>query len=274
MRGAHRIARRVAPGRVRQREHAEAIDHLERGATGGWIDAAQRDGHHLGPRRGHRPLHRLQRAKAAAADDQSGAPGTSAEREPGAPGAAARPERSPAAGEEVSVGRIAIRPGPHEPPPPSDRSSASSSAHSIRRTTSPSTATATPRLSTAHADLLDCVGDRRPIRQLRPAARSARRSSRALLERRCGGEPGGAQAGESSRMGRACRLRGRLGGQLRRDRLRRERRHQDAVAVVAGGQQQPLQLPGPIRGALSGVPGRRPANASTSSSSAISGSAR
>ena len=52
-----------------------------------------------------------------------------------------------------------------------------------------------------------------------------------------------------------------------------ERRQQDAVAVVAGREHQtPAAAPGRAAAALSGVPGRRPASVSTSSSSATPGS--
>ena len=123
LRGGHRVAGGEAAGGVGQQHAPGAVEHVDERAARRRVDPPQRDRGHLGPGRRHGLGERVEVAEAAGAHDQAGLE------------ARARP----------------ISQGAHQPPCTAWRtstrwpSSSAVSSHAPRGTTSPSTATATPR---------------------------------------------------------------------------------------------------------------------------------
>ena len=227
-------------------EEPEALDHVEDRARRRRVDPAQGDGHDLGAGGRERRLHLLERAKAAGADDQPRAPAPAAELERSLPVVqVVRSTQPPWIAASTSTrwpvaqrGRVPL---------------------AARGTTSPSTATATPRPPPGvDARALDGIGHASRRRRARRARRSARSSS----PRRRREAPAGANGASSSGAPRRRAAPRRVGGQ---------RRQQHPVAEVAGGEEQPVDRARAdqrrvVRGARA-QPGAR----LESSSSAISG---
>ena len=126
-------------------------------------------------------------------------------------------------------------------------------AHSPRGTTSPSSATATPRPPGSTPGLAHGVATVAPSEQLARLAVDAHRGHAGTsVEREARGAEAGRHLGQPP------------AGQQAGHRLARQRREQHAVAPVAGGPHEPVAgRPSPMTGRLSGVPGRRPATART-----------
>ena len=140
------------------------------------------------------------------------------------------------------------------------------SRQAARGTTVPFTATAMPRwpVSTAFSAQQRCDGRGR---QRLVLAVDADQGSAI-------GAPYSRRAGESARARRAGSPDRDIVEDEARDRVRRHRRQQDAVAVMAGGVDQTVERPGPSIGASSRLPGRKPTHISSIGSSSIAGTAR
>ena len=269
LRGEHGIARGVAAGRVRQQLHAglrraprpasrAAAGSTRRSATVTSSRAAGRD------RLGRAARARGSRRCRAAAASAAAARRSSASRRSRRRGS--RAARGPA---RRSLTAHASRISHHPPCIAVSTSTRASLAehersHRARGTTSPSTATATPRASGVEAEAREQRRDRvspareRPSRS--PLSRSRRAPPRrraprlAVAVRRPPGEARGVAAREQRRRARAS-----PGEHAAATSSARQRRQQDAVAVVAGRPDQARRARrGRSRAALSGVPGRRP----------------
>ena len=198
--GAHRVARRVAARRCSGGRTARGASiTLQRRARAQRVDAAQRDGDDLGPRGDQRPLHHLQRAKAAGADDQPGAPGP-----PPSSNALVTRSRGAVCGCGLS------HPGPPARPRPSGRSRAPSPPLGARHHLAVD-GDRDAAASAVRARLGDGVGHAWPRRAARRASRSARRSSPRLRPQRSAPgatrsqRPAGSSAPRQRREGRARR---------------------------------------------------------------------